>query len=83
MPSTFSRSVPQAVVVPSTAGSQGGNVMDNRQTFEATYPKYEFSELVCVGTAIATWIVRMLRRITLHRPDALPTPAAENELHAN
>jgi hypothetical protein len=71
-------------IVPSTARSQlGGNVMDDRQTFEETYPKYEFSELVRVGIVVSSWIVRLFRRATAHRPDALPGPAAEDELHAH
>jgi hypothetical protein len=84
MPSTFSRSAPDAVLVPSTARSQfEGKVMDDPASFEGTYPKYEFSELVRVGIAIGASIVWMLRRAKAPRPDALPTPAAENELHAN
>jgi hypothetical protein len=57
--------------------------MDDRPTFEETYPKYEFSELVRVGIAIGASIVRMLRRDKAHRPHALPTPAAEKELRAD
>ena len=72
-------------IVPSTARSQlEGNVMDDDPpTFEKTYPKYEFSELVRVGIVVSAWIVRLFRRATAHRPDALPTPAAEDELHAH
>jgi hypothetical protein len=83
-PPIFSRSVPEAVLAPTTARSQlEGNVMDDHQTFEETYPKYEFSELVRVGITVSAWIVRMFRRAIAHRPDALPTPAAEDELHAH
>jgi hypothetical protein len=57
--------------------------MDDPPSFEGTYPKYEFSELVRVGVAIGASIVRVLRRAKAHRPDAPPTPAAENELRAD
>ncbi len=54
----------------------------NRPTFEDTYPKYEFSELVRVGLAIAAWILRLAHRAQARRPEAAP-PAAGNALHAN
>jgi hypothetical protein len=57
--------------------------MDDPPSFEETYPKYEFSELVRIGIAVGASIVWMLRHAKAPRPDALPTPAAENELHAN
>jgi hypothetical protein len=57
--------------------------MGERPTFEETYPKYEFSELVRIGIAIAAWISRIRRHAEASRPDAAPTPAADNELRAN
>jgi hypothetical protein len=32
-------------------------------TFEETYPRYEFSELVRITLAIADWMARRLRRL--------------------
>jgi hypothetical protein len=82
---TFSRSAPRKrFFAPSTARSQiEGKFMDDRPTFEETYRKYEFSELVRVGIALATWIVRMLRRAEAHRPDAPSAPAADSGLRAS
>jgi hypothetical protein len=54
----------------------------NRPTFEEAYPKYEFSELVRVGLAMAAWILRLVHRAQARRPEAAPTPA-RNALHAN
>ena len=34
--------------------------MNDHPTFEETYPRYEFSELVRLGIALG-WILRMLR----------------------
>jgi hypothetical protein len=31
---------------------------EKRPTFEETYPRYEFSELVRIGLAFAAWIAR-------------------------
>ena len=74
----------EAVTVPSRARSQPeGKFMDDRPTFEETYPKYEFSELVRVGIAISASIIRLFRRAEARRLDALPTPAAENDLRAH
>jgi hypothetical protein len=41
---------------------------DKRPTFEETYPRYEFSELVRIGLLIGDWIAR------LRRPRAVATP---------
>jgi hypothetical protein len=57
--------------------------MDDRPTFEETYLRYEFSELVRDGIVIGTWIHWVLRRAKALRRDAPPTPAAENGLHAS
>ena len=51
--------------------------MDDRPTFEETYPRYEFSELVRVGIAIGTWIYGTLRRAKARRRDVPPTPAGD------
>jgi hypothetical protein len=34
---------------------------EKRPTFEETYPRYEFSELVRIGLAFAAWIARRRR----------------------
>jgi hypothetical protein len=35
---------------------------DKRPTFEETYPRYEFAEMVRIGLAIGDWIARLRRR---------------------
>jgi hypothetical protein len=57
--------------------------MDDRPTFEETYLRYEFPELVRAGIAIGTWIHWVLRRAKARRPDAPPAPTADNGLHAS
>ncbi len=57
--------------------------MDDRPTFEETYLRYEFSELVRAGIAIGEWIHGMLNRAKARRPDAPPAPAAGNGIHAH
>jgi hypothetical protein len=61
----------RAVFVPSTARSQlKGNVMDDDPpTFEKTYPKYEFSELVRMAIALSAWISGIRRRAEAPRAD--------------
>ena len=72
-------------IVPSTARSQlEGNVMDDDPpTFERTYPKYEFSELVRMAIAVGAWITGIRRRAKAPRPDVPPTPAAGKQLRAD
>ena len=69
----------------STARSQfEGNVMDDDPpTFEETYPKYEFSELVRRALALGACIAGMRRRPKAPRPDPLPVPTTRTELHAD
>ena len=57
--------------------------MDDPPTFEKTYPKYEFSELVRMGIALAAWLGGLRRRAQAPRPDAPPAPAATRELRAD
>jgi hypothetical protein len=57
--------------------------MNDHPTFEETYPKYEFSELVRLGLALAAWTLRVLHRARALRPDASATRAAETELRAS
>jgi hypothetical protein len=56
--------------------------MDDPPTFEKTYPKYEFSELVRMAIALAAWIAGTRRRAQAPRPDA-HTPAVGKELRAD
>jgi hypothetical protein len=37
-------------------------------TFEETYPRYEFAELVRLTLALAAWLVRGRRRLEARRP---------------
>jgi hypothetical protein len=72
------------VLVPSTVRSHfEGKTMDDPPTFEKTYPKYEFSELVRMAIAAGAWISGIRRRAEARRPDAPPTPAAGSELRAD
>ena len=57
--------------------------MDDPPTFEKTYPKYEFSELVRLAIALAGLIGGVRRRAEAPRPDAPPAPAAAKELRAD
>jgi hypothetical protein len=57
-------------------------VMDDRETFEETYPKYEFSELVRLGLVFANWIIGRVRRAKAQAPDARAAPASRRILPA-
>jgi hypothetical protein len=57
--------------------------MDDRPIFEETYQKYEFSELVRLGVALAAWTVRKIRRAEARRQDAASAPSADPGLHAH
>jgi hypothetical protein len=57
--------------------------MDGPPTFEKTYPKYEFSELVRMAIGLGAWITGIRRRAKAPRPDAPRTPAAAKELRAD
>jgi hypothetical protein len=68
---------------PATGDSQlDDRFMNDHPTFEETYPKYEFSELVRLGVALAAWIVGMLHRTRASGPAALSAPVAENDVGA-
>jgi hypothetical protein len=54
--------------------------MDDRPTFEQTYPKYEFSELVRLGLALAAWLRGVLHRAQASPPAVPPAPTAENKV---
>ena len=47
----------------------------HRATFEETYPRYEFAELVRLTLAAATWLVGMRRRMERRRPDVSRRPS--------
>jgi hypothetical protein len=57
--------------------------MNDHPTFEETYPKYQFSELVRLGMALAAWTVRKIRRAEARRQDAASVPSADPGLHAH
>jgi hypothetical protein len=54
--------------------------MDERPTFEETYPKYEFSELVRMGIALGASLAGLRRRAQAPRPDPPLSPARDNQL---
>ena len=56
---------------------------DDPPTFEKTYPKYEFSELVRLAIALGAWIAGMRRRAKASRMDAPPAATTGEELHAD
>jgi hypothetical protein len=41
---------------------------DKRATFEETWPRYEFAEMVRIGLAIGDWIARLRDRRTVAMP---------------
>jgi hypothetical protein len=49
--------------------------MSDHPTFEDTYPRYEFSELVRLGIMAGNSILRMLRRARTPAPDGGPAAA--------
>jgi hypothetical protein len=53
--------------------------MNDHPTFEETYPKYEFSELVRLGLAMAAWSLRMVQRAQASGLAELPAPPAPNK----
>ena len=44
---------------------------EKRPTFEETYSRYEFSELVRIGLAFAAWIARRRPRATAAMPSTV------------
>jgi hypothetical protein len=80
----FTERAEVAVFAPFTARSQleGNDMDDDPPTFEETYPKYEFSELVRMAIGLGAWITGMCRRAKAPRLDA-PTQAAERQLRAD
>jgi hypothetical protein len=55
--------------------------MDDRPTFEETYPRYPFAPLVHAGIAAGRWILRMLD-LSKTATTASPTPR-KPELYAD
>jgi hypothetical protein len=56
--------------------------MNDRPTFEETYPKHEFSELVRLGLVVARWILGRLHLAKAPARDAPAAPAARNAFPA-
>ena len=46
----------------------------HRASFEETWPRHEFSELVRLALAAAAWLVNMRRRMGRGRPAMLAAP---------
>jgi hypothetical protein len=53
----------------------GGHETGWHPTFEETYPRYEFAELVRLTVAFAGWLVKGRRRMELSRRPDLSPPA--------
>ena len=56
--------------------------MDDRPTFEDTYPKYPFAPLVRLALVAGTWIRGMLNRAKAPRP-AAPRAPGKKGLYAD
>jgi len=52
----------------------GEHEAERHPTFEETYPRYEFAELVRLGLALAQWLVQGHRRMELRRRPDLSSP---------
>ena len=54
--------------------------MSERPTFEETYQRHEFSELVRLGIQVGAWLLRMLRLARARHPTR---PSADSVRHAD
>lgn len=55
----------------------GSDAVDRAATFEESYPRYEFAELVRLAVAVAAWLVKVRRRLERRRDAStgpLPDP---------
>jgi hypothetical protein len=48
---------------------------DKHPTFEETWPRYEFAEMVRIGLLIGDWIARLRRRPRLVEPTVTVAPS--------
>jgi hypothetical protein len=46
----------------------------HRATFEETYPRYDFPELVRLALAMGAWLAKVRRRLEGRRPDVSGRP---------
>jgi hypothetical protein len=46
----------------------------HRASFEETYPRYEFAELVRLALAVGAWLVKVRGRVERRRPDMSGSP---------
>jgi hypothetical protein len=58
--------------------SRRENKTAHHATFEETYPRYEFAELVRLTLAAAAWLVGMRRRLEGRRPNVSGRPLPGN-----
>jgi hypothetical protein len=56
--------------------------MDDRPTFEETYPRYPFAPLVHAGLVAGRYVLRLLHLTKAPRPAASHTPG-KTELYAD
>jgi hypothetical protein len=53
--------------------------MQDHPTFEETYPKYAFAELVRIGVTVSAWILRVVHRGKAQRSEHVRTLASNRE----
>jgi hypothetical protein len=58
----------------SSKSPRGEDKAAHHATFEETYPRYEFAELVRLALAAGAWLVKVRRRIGRRRRDASSRP---------
>ena len=60
--------------VSSSEDCPGEHRAAHRATFENTYPRYEFAELVRLALAAGAWLVKMRGRLERRQPGMPSTP---------
>jgi hypothetical protein len=58
----------------SSKSPRGEDTTAHHATFEETYPRYEFAELVRLALAAGAWLVKVRRRIRRRPRDASSRP---------
>ena len=66
--------------VSSSEDCRGEHKAAHRATFQDTYPRYEFAELVRLALAAGTWLVKVRGRLEGRRPgiSSVPLPGEMN-----
>ena len=54
---------------------RGEDKAAHRATFEETYPRYEFAQLVRLALAAGAWLAKVRRRLQGRRPDISGRPS--------